>query len=130
MFLKIITLFIGSYACKTHPPHEKNYLEYEARVTYYWEHDQTSTGKKPICGYTVAVDPKIIPYHTKIYIPKLKQKFIAQDTGPDVVNKKAAKRLGRKDAIVIDVYCATKAIAMKRIKKNPMFMKIRIPKKS
>lgn len=40
----------------------------------------TSTGTKPKWG-TIAVDPKIIPYGSKVYIPKFNMTFIAEDCG-------------------------------------------------
>ena len=40
----------------------------------------TSTGTTPKWG-TIAVDPKIIPYGSKVYIPKFNKTFIAEDCG-------------------------------------------------
>lgn len=40
----------------------------------------TSTGTRPKWG-TIAVDPKIIPYGSKVYIPKFNMAFIAEDCG-------------------------------------------------
>ncbi|MEG1310813.1 MAG: G5 domain-containing protein [Bacilli bacterium] len=40
----------------------------------------TSTGTKPRWG-TIAVDPKIIPYGSKVYIPKFGMTFTAEDCG-------------------------------------------------
>jgi hypothetical protein len=101
-----------------------NAKEFLARVTYYWSDPITSTGKKPICGKTIAVDPKIIPYGSTVFIPKMGKWFSAQDTGSAVVKRTASKKLGRPECIVVDVYCSTKAIALNRIKTYPMFMKI------
>lgn len=106
-------------------PAEKPYIERTARVTYYWGDNKTSTGKKPKSGHTLAVDPKIIPYHTKVIIPHMGT-YRAEDTGPAVVKKIAARKLGRHDAIVVDVYCKNKQEANILIKKHPHFMKIRI----
>lgn len=97
---------------------------YDARVTYYWTGNQTAIGVKPKQGVTIAVDKKIIPYNSKVYIPLMHETFIAQDTGPDVISKKAARKMGRKNAIVVDVYCKNKAEANKMIKKYPHFMKV------
>jgi 3D (Asp-Asp-Asp) domain-containing protein len=100
--------------------------EYTARVTYYWtHHNTTSTGIKPQAGKTIAVDPKIIPYGSKVIIPQMGKTYIAQNTGPAVVSKKASK--GKN--IVVDIYCKTKAEADAYIKKYPMYMKIKIIKK-
>ena len=112
-----------------HPIEEqRTYNEVSARVTYYWNDPITSTGVKPKQGLTIAVDPKIIPYGTEVYIPKMKKTFVAQDTGSHVKSRLASKKQGRED-IVIDVYCDTKNEAQKKIKKYPMFMKIQILKK-
>jgi 3D (Asp-Asp-Asp) domain-containing protein len=118
---------------------------YTARVTYYWPGNggqvgyQTSTGKKPICGKTAAVDPKIIPYGSRVFIPDMGTTVIAIDTGGDVISRKAS--LSKKEIlnksirrpipereIVIDIFCANVKIAQQRIKKYPMFMKIIVEK--
>ena len=103
--------------------------EMMARVTYYWGDTITSTGAKPICGKTIAVDPKIIPYGSKVVIPKMGKSFKAVDTGLSVVARTAAKKLGRHDAIVVDVFCSSRAVAMQKIRKYPLFMKVKIEEK-
>ena len=50
-------------------------------ATAYYGDTITSTGTKPIVGKTIAVDPKVIPYGTKVYIPQLNKVFIAEDCG-------------------------------------------------
>lgn len=108
--------------------------EYIARVTYYWPGNGgqvgniTSTGKPAVCGKSVAVDPRIIPYGSKIEIPDMKKTFIAKDTGSAVRNRTASKRLGRNN-IVIDVFCANRAEARRRIREYPMFMRVIVTKK-
>ena len=99
-----------------------------ARVTYYWGCTQTSTGNKPICGKTIAVDPKIIPYGSKVIIPKMGKIFMAHDTGSAVKSKLASRKLGKPNVIVVDVFCKSKSEAQRRIKKYPMFMTIKIEK--
>ena len=61
-------------------------------------------------GITVAVDPKVIPYNSRIYIPSLKKFskngdgiFIAHDTGSAVKSRKASKGRGNSNP-VIDIY--------------------------
>jgi len=102
--------------------------EMMARVTYYWGDTITSTGAKPVCGKTIAVDPKIIPYGSKVVIPQMGKSFKASDTGSGVVARTAAKKLGRPDAIVVDVFCSSRAVAMQKIKRYPMFMKVIVQK--
>lgn len=47
----------------------------------------TSTGTTPKWG-TIAVDPSIIPYGTKVYIPQFDMTFIAEDTGSAIKGNK------------------------------------------
>ena len=46
----------------------------------YTGYSTTSTGQKPVWG-TIAVDPRVIPYGTKVYIPQFGRTFIANNTG-------------------------------------------------
>lgn len=85
-------------------------------VTAYTAHDPgmdgrgiTSTGTKATYGRTIAVDPHLIPYGSRIYIPALKDWpnggwFIAEDTGGAIKgykldifipNRKSALQFGR-----------------------------------
>lgn len=50
-------------------------------ATAYANDPITSTGTKPQVGRTIAVDPTVIPYGTKVYIPQFDKVFIAEDTG-------------------------------------------------
>ncbi len=111
----ILSLLFSSLICAQ---------EYNARVTYYWTCTITSLGKKPIAGKTIAVDPKIIPYGSKVRIPQMNKTYVAGDVGPDVVSKRASK--GK--TIVVDIYCSSKAEAQELIKKYPMYMKIKVEK--
>lgn len=56
-------------------------------ATAYTGHGITSTGTKPKWG-TIAVDPKIIPYGTKVYIPQFDKTFIAEDCGGAIKGNK------------------------------------------
>lgn len=131
MKLLPLTALACSLVCTSHAH------EMLVRVTYYNPQDckygsKTSTGVKAVSGMTVAVDPRVIPYGTKIDIPGLRRyftntRFIAQDTGSAVKSRKAAKAHGR-NVPVVDVYCATRYQAKFLAKNTPMFMKVRIVK--
>ena len=56
-------------------------------ATAYTGDSITSTGKKPKWG-TIAVDPKVIPYVTKVYIPQFNKTFIAEDCGGAIKGNK------------------------------------------
>lgn len=56
----------------------------------------TATGTKPTFGRTIAVDPKVIPYGTRVYIPEFDKTFIAEDCGGGIKGNK------------IDIYMNTK----------------------
>lgn len=47
----------------------------------------TATGTKPKWG-TIAVDPSVIPYGTKVYIPRFGKTFIAEDCGGGIKGNK------------------------------------------
>jgi 3D (Asp-Asp-Asp) domain-containing protein len=100
---------------------------YTARVTYYWDGHSTSTGAKLQNNKTIAVDPKIIPYNSKVFIPKMGKTFVAQDTGKAVVSRKASRKMGKSN-IVVDIYCKSLKEAKAYIKKYPMFMEIKVSK--
>ena len=100
---------------------------YMARVTYYWDGYKTATGAKPTVNKTIAVDPKIIPYKSKVFIPKMGKTFLAQDTGSAVKSRKASRKLGKRN-IVVDIYCKSKKEALTYIRKYPMFMEIKVSK--
>ena len=50
--------------------------------------DMTYLGTKCREGYTIAVDPKVIPLGTKVYIPQFGKVFVAEDTGSAIKGKK------------------------------------------
>ena len=58
-----------------------NGKEMKVRATAYCNDPITSTGKKPRPYHTLAVDPKIIQYGTRVYIPEFNKVFIAEDCG-------------------------------------------------
>ena len=83
-----------------------------ARVTVYW-HGEGSGANAAWNGARLrdghcAVDPKKIPYGSKVVFHDAE--CMAVDSGPDVVNRKAARSCGRsaaeRNAIVIDRFFA------------------------
>ena len=58
-----------------------NGREMKVRATAYANDPITSTGKKPRPYHTLAVDPRVIPYGTRVYIPEFNKVFIAEDCG-------------------------------------------------
>ncbi len=56
-------------------------------ATAYTGHSITSTGSTPKWG-TIAVDPSVIPYGTKVYIPQFDKVFIAEDCGGAIKGNK------------------------------------------
>lgn len=53
----------------------------------YYGHGITSTGTKPKWG-TIAVDPRVIPYGTRVYIPQFNMTFVAEDCGGAIKGNK------------------------------------------
>ena len=66
---------------KQHASKKINGTPMKVGATAYYGDTITSTGTTPRVGYTIAVDPKVIPYGTKVYIPQLNKVFIAEDCG-------------------------------------------------
>ena len=50
--------------------------------------DMTYLGTKCREGYTIAVDPKVIPLGTRVYIPQFNKVFVAEDTGSAIKGRK------------------------------------------
>ena len=59
----------------------------KVNATYYGDDKITSLGTVPTWG-TIAVDPKVIPYGTRVYIPKFDKTFIAEDCGGGIVGNR------------------------------------------
>src|SRR5438093_13687870 len=101
------------------------------RVTTYWREEgqlrAASNGAYLRNGHC-AVDPKKIPYGSKVILGS--EELIAVDTGPAVVNRKAARLSGRneaeRNAVVIDRYFEMKSQAVAWGKSHPHFMKVRV----
>jgi 3D (Asp-Asp-Asp) domain-containing protein len=109
-------------------------VEYSAlaRITVYW-HREGSGEHAAWNGMRLherhcAVDPKKIPYGSKVVFPDAT--CAAVDSGPRVVNCKAARSCGRtgaeRNAIVIDRFFDTKQKALAWAKAHPHFMTVRI----
>jgi len=103
-----------------------------ARVTVYWQ--DTSSGANAAWNDVqlreghCAVDPKKIPYGSKVVFHDAE--CVAVDTGPDVVNRKAARVCGRssaeRNAIVIDRFFDTKQHALAWANANPHFIIVQV----
>jgi 3D (Asp-Asp-Asp) domain-containing protein len=103
-----------------------------ACVTVYW-HGEGSGEHASWNGARLreehcAVDPKKIPYGSRVVFPDAA--CVAVDSGPAVVNRKAARSRGRtaaeRNAIVIDRFFDTKQKALAWAKAHPRFMTVRI----
>ncbi|PYK15886.1 MAG: hypothetical protein DME55_13065 [Verrucomicrobia bacterium] len=103
-----------------------------ARVTVYW-HGEGSGANAAWNGARLrdrhcAVDPKKIPYGSQVVFHDAA--CVAVDSGPDVVNRKAARSCGRsaaeRNAVVIDRFFDTKQKALAWAKANPHFMVVQI----
>jgi len=126
--LNIAVAFVLLVACQA------SAVDYSAlaRVTVYWhgegsgEHSSWN-GARLREGHC-AVDPKKIPYGSNVVFPDAA--CVAADSGPAVVNRKAARSCGRtgaeRRAIVIDRFFGTKQRALAWAKAHPHFMTVRI----
>lgn len=60
---------------------ESNTVSLDVKATAYAGDTITSTGTVPREGTTIAVDPSVIPYGSKVYIPEFDKVFTAEDCG-------------------------------------------------
>ena len=105
----------------------------KVRLTTYWakggETDKDSAKKHSYTGATlkegvsVAVDPRLIPFFKRLYIPNLGLR-VAHDTGTAVKDKKASK--GKLP--VIDVFFEKKKDAMEFAYNGPKIVTVSIYK--
>lgn len=105
--------------------------EIKVRLTAYWARGsgtdswsakrQSSTGATLKPNKSVAVDPRIIPYFSKLYIPNLGFRF-AHDTGTDVIRKKASH--GKYP--IVDIFFMTEKEAMRFVNNNPKIVKVAV----
>src|SRR6266542_6061816 len=103
-----------------------------ARITVYWHGEGSGEHaawngtrlREEHCG----VDPKRIPYGSKVVFRDAE--CVAVDSGPDVVNRKAARSCARtaaeRNAIVVDRFFHTKEKALAWAKAHPDFMMVRV----
>ncbi len=103
-----------------------------APVTVYW-HSKVSGANAawngaPLREDHCAVDPKKIAYGSKVVFRDAE--CVAVDSGPDVVNRKAARSCARtaaeRNAIVVDRFFHTKEKALAWAKAHPDFMMVRV----
>ena len=102
-----------------------------ARVTVYWPgeggYEACWNGARLRPGHC-AVDPNKIPYGSKVLFPDAT--CVAVDTGPAVVNRKAARLSGRnqreRSALVIDRFFESKEEALSWERRHAHFMTVRV----
>lgn len=125
----ILILFSSAFALASAAASEQTIL---ARITVYWpsgnEPQVASYNGLRLHGGHCAVDPKRIPYGSKIVFPDTT--CLAIDSGPAVVSRLAARKCGKtadqRNALVIDRYFETKKAALSWAAANPHFMKVRV----
>ena len=108
---------------------------FTARITYYEPRscpygNVTSTGRYAVEGVTCAVDPRVIPYGSRIRIEALDGLvgdgwFLAQDTGSAVKSRKASRKWGSK-APVVDIYVSSPKRLRHVEREVPMFCIVEI----
>lgn len=107
-----------------------SYVEINAWVTFYqWNEKserkwkgKTSLGKSSKNEIGCAVDPRLIPYGSKIYIPGYGTR-IADDTGSK------CKEYGKRGLVLIDIRCVGLSSAeINRLGKKKMKIKVRYKK--
>ena len=103
-----------------------------ARITVYWPSGggverASSNGIKLQTGHC-AVDPKKIPYGSKVIFPDVA--CVAVDSGPAVVSRTAARKCAKtpaqRDALVIDRYFESRSEALAWAAAHPHFMTVRV----
>jgi hypothetical protein len=102
-----------------------------ARVTVYWPgeggYQACWNGARLRPGHC-AVDPNKIPYGSQVLFPDTT--CIAVDTGPAVVDRKAARLSGcnqrERNALVIDRFFESKEQALAWERRHPHFMTVRV----
>src|SRR5438309_9678222 len=102
-----------------------------ARITAYWRGEgqlRASSNGARLCAGHCAVDPKRIPYGSHVVFPDAT--CTAVDSGPAVVNRKAARVTGRtgsqRNAIVIDRFFESREAALSWESRHPHFITVRV----
>lgn len=130
----------ASFICKNMDVLKQNLLKntvvekkIKVRLTTYWAKgggtDQDSARKRSSSGtrlregISVAVDPRIIPFYKRLYIPNLGIR-VAHDSGTAVIDRKAS---GGK-LPVIDVFFEKKRDAMDFAYNNPKIVTVSVYK--
>lgn len=116
-------------ACPSMLAREQSLL---ARITVYWafggEPQHASFNGARLENGHCAVDPKKIPYGSKVVFPDAT--CVAMDSGPAVISRVAARKSGKtteqREALVIDRYFETKRQAMAWVADHPHFMTVSI----
>jgi len=125
----IITVGLATlFGCQSFTPEHPTL----ARVTVYWRGEgsgeHASWNGARLNEKHCAVDPKKIPYGSKVVFGDATCEAV--DSGPDVINRKAARSSGRnadeRNAVVIDRFFDTKQNALAWAKTHPHFMRVRI----
>ena len=97
------------------------------RLTVYWRHGSgtdhwTARGMSSTGVYlrkgAAAIDPRVIPYGSSIYLPCVGKTLKAVDTGSAVVAKTSARKSGQKVDAVVDIYFDRKSDALAFAQKN------------
>jgi 3D (Asp-Asp-Asp) domain-containing protein len=58
------------------------------KATAYCNDPISATGTIPTEGITLAADPKVIPFGTKVYIPAFNKVFVVEDCGSAIKNNR------------------------------------------
>jgi 3D (Asp-Asp-Asp) domain-containing protein len=127
--LSIAVVFLFTLAAHCASGREQSIL---VRVTGYWpgegSGDRAAWNSARLRVGHCAVDPKKIPFGSKIVFPDME--CVAVDTGSAVVSRKSARYCGRnsiqKNALVIDRFFATKRDAVVWSNAHPQFITVRV----
>ena len=106
----------------------------KVRLTAYWvgqdewtDKLKSSSGRRLVCGVSCAVDPKIIPYGSKVTIKKTGRTFIAVDTGTAVKNRKAEwwkpKKLRKP---IVDLFFKSEKEARKFLARTGRYVEVEV----